>query len=42
MIDKYYHSGGNKRLPPHIFGIADAAYKVASIGMSLPLRQILT
>ena len=27
MMDKYYHSGGNKRLPPHIFGIADAAYK---------------
>ena len=27
MMETYYRSGGNKRLPPHIFGIADAAYK---------------
>jgi len=32
MIDKYYHSGGNKKLPPHIFGIADAAYKDLTYG----------
>lgn len=27
MMETYYRSGGNKRLPPHIFGIADSAYK---------------
>eukprot|EP01094_Clydonella_sp_ATCC50884_P015120 TRINITY_DN2569_c0_g1_i1.p1 TRINITY_DN2569_c0_g1~~TRINITY_DN2569_c0_g1_i1.p1 ORF type:complete len:1924 (-),score=743.67 TRINITY_DN2569_c0_g1_i1:162-5840(-) len=27
MIDKYFHSGGNRRLPPHVFAIADNAYK---------------
>ena len=32
VMETYYRSGGNKRLPPHIFGIADSAYKAMYYG----------